>query len=299
MDSTAHTAARSKFTATLCGLAAILTWALLALLTDASGDMPPFQLAALTFGIGAIVCIAANLRSGAALPRFEVKPVLAGTAGLFGYHALYFAALRNAPAIEASLIAYLWPLLIVVGAALLPGERLRWFHVTGALAGFVGTVLIVTDGRGLEIDDRYSLGYALALTAAFTWATYSLASRRASHLPSTIIAWYCLLSCLAAMTCHVLFETTLWPASTLEWSAIFGLGLLPVGVAFFLWDIGMKHGHVAVLGAGSYAAPLLSSIILITFGQAQATFTIIIACLLITCGALLASRDVLTWRRKI
>ena len=40
------------------------------------------------------------------------------------YHCAYFFAIQSAPPVEASLIAYLWPLLIVVFAAFLPGERL-------------------------------------------------------------------------------------------------------------------------------------------------------------------------------
>src|SRR3546814_15002276 len=68
--------------------------------------------------------------------------------GLFGYHVFYFLALRNAPAVEASLIAYLWPLLIVVFSALLPGERLRWFHVAGCALGLAGASLLVTKEIG-------------------------------------------------------------------------------------------------------------------------------------------------------
>ena len=54
----------------------------------------------------------------------------------------------RAPAVEASLIAYLWPLLLVVFSALLPGERLRWWHLAGGVAGLVGAGLLVTRGGG-------------------------------------------------------------------------------------------------------------------------------------------------------
>ena len=80
-----------------------------------------------------------------------------GIAGLFGYHFFYFTALRNAPAVEASLIAYLWPLFIVLGSALMPGERLRWNHVAGALLGLAGTVLIVTKGGGIVVREPLCL----------------------------------------------------------------------------------------------------------------------------------------------
>lgn len=41
--------------ATLAGFLAIIMWALLALLTDLSGQVPPFQLSALAFSIATLV----------------------------------------------------------------------------------------------------------------------------------------------------------------------------------------------------------------------------------------------------
>ena len=49
--------------ATLIGFSAVAMWALLALLTDASGAVPPFLLSAITFAIGTCVGLAARLVS--------------------------------------------------------------------------------------------------------------------------------------------------------------------------------------------------------------------------------------------
>ncbi|MBN9053563.1 MAG: DMT family transporter, partial [Rhizobiales bacterium] len=152
-----------KTRATLIGFTAILMWALLALFTAASGKMPPFQLSAVCFLIGSlpgiVVLIARPQR--ARLLKQPAKVWITGILGLFGYHFLYFTALRNAPAVEASLIAYLWPLLIVTGSAMLPGETLRWNHVVGTLLGLGGTALIV--GRnGVTFDSAYLIGYGAA-----------------------------------------------------------------------------------------------------------------------------------------
>ncbi|TIM20295.1 MAG: EamA family transporter, partial [Mesorhizobium sp.] len=134
----------------------------------------------------------------------------------------YFTALRNAPAVEASLIAYLWPLLIVLGSALMPGERLAWNHVVGALLGLAGTFLIVTKGGGIAFDARY---------------------------------------------------------------------------AFYAWDIGVKRGNIQVLGAASYAAPLLSTLVLISAGFAEPSLRILAACVLITGGAALAAKSLFLRKR--
>ena len=137
--------------ATLIGLTAVLMWSLLGLFTGGSGAVPPFLLNALCFGLsgtGAVLYLALSGRGFSAL-RQPLKVWLVGTLGLFGFHALYFTALRFAPAAEANLLNYLWPLLIVVFAALLPGQRLKAHHLAGALLGLAGTALLIVSRGGL------------------------------------------------------------------------------------------------------------------------------------------------------
>ena len=281
--------------ATLIGFSAIVMWSLLALFTASSGQVPPFQLAAMCFAIGTAIGAVPILRQPERLRLLRQPPKvwLLGVFGLFGYHFFYFTALRNAPAVEAGLIAYLWPLLIVVGSALLPGERLRWYHMAGAFAGLVGTVLIVS-GKGLAFDDRFLLGYGAALICAFTWSAYSLLSRRFGAVPTDVVIGFCALTALLSLLCHLMLEQTVWPRGTVEWLAVAGLGLMPVGTAFYAWDYGVKHGNIQILGAASYVAPLLSTLILVAAGVGRADWRIALACVLITGGAMLAAKDLLT-----
>jgi drug/metabolite transporter (DMT)-like permease len=281
--------------ATLIGFSAVAMWALLALLTDASGAVPPFLLSAMAFAIGTAVGLVARLFAPPRGPREKIPAQVwvIGIAGLFGYHFFYFTALRNAPAVEASLIAYLWPLLIVLGSALMPGERLAWNHVAGALLGLAGTVLIVSRGGALAFDARYGFGYAMAAVCALLWSAYSLLSRRFPAVPTSIVTWFCAATSVLSLICHLLLEQTVLPATTGQWLAILGLGLMPVGAAFYAWDIGVKRGNIQVLGAASYAAPLLSTLVLIGAGVAEPSWRILAACVLITGGAALAAKSLL------
>lgn len=281
-----------KTKATLIGFTAILMWSFLALMTAASGTMPPFQLSAITFAIGSLPGILLFMARPERLKELRQPPKvwLAGVGGLFGYHFLYFTALRNAPAVEAGLIAYLWPLLIVVGSALLPGERLGWHHLVGALCGLAGTALIVGK-NGFAFDPAYSLGYFTALLCAFTWAAYSLISRKFEKVSTDVVTGFCLATSALSLLCHLALETTVWPDTTAQWAAVIGLGLLPVGLAFYVWDYGVKNGDIQILGVSSYAAPLLSTLILIIFGFGEVSVRIGLSCLLITGGAVLAARD--------
>ncbi|SME96209.1 Permease of the drug/metabolite transporter (DMT) superfamily [Xaviernesmea oryzae] len=281
-----------KVRGTLIGFTAILMWSLLALMTAASGKMPPFQLSAVTFAIGSLpgLLLFAARPQRIAFLKQPAKVWITGIGGLFGYHFLYFTALRNAPAVEAGLIAYLWPLLIVVGSALLPGERLRWYHVVGAIAGLCGTIAIVSR-NGLSFDGAYTLGYGAAFLCAFTWSGYSLLTRRFDRVSTDVVTGFCLATSALSLVCHLALETTVWPAGAGEWAAVAGLGLLPVGAAFYAWDYGVKNGDIQIIGAASYAAPLLSTLILVVTGFAEPDWRILLACLLITGGAVLAARD--------
>ena len=278
-------------TATSIGLIAILLWSMLALFTAATGRIPPFQLNAMTFLVGGLVGVMSWIVRPQGLKALRQKPVVwaLGIGGLFGYHALYFAALRLAPPAESGLINYLWPLLIVLFSSLLPGEHLRRAHIAGALLGFAGVVVLIAGRGAFDARAEYMPGYLCAFVAAFVWAGYSVLSRRFGQVPTDAVAGFCLATALLSLVCHLAFETTVWPESTVQWLAVIGLGLGPVGAAFYVWDIGMKRGDIRFLGVASYATPVLSTLLLVVAGYAEPTLTLALACGLIVAGALVAT----------
>jgi len=277
--------------ATTLGFGAIALWGLLALLTTVTVGIPPFQVTAITFAIGGLVgLVVTAVRGRSGLLRQPLRAYLLGVGGLFGYHALYFAALKLAPAAEANLVNYLWPLLIVLFTALLPGERLRARHVIGAVIGFAGVVVLALGKGGVRFSPTDVTGYACALAAALVWATYSVLSRRMSAVPTDVVVGFCLVTAVLAGLCHLAFERTVWPIGPRGLLALAMLGIGPVGAAFFLWDIGMKRGDIRLLGVGSYAAPVISTLALVATGAATASTALLLACLLIAAGAVIAAR---------
>lgn len=274
--------------ATVIGFSAILLWSLLALLTIGSAPVPPFLLNALCFGIGGTLGLFWTARRGFSVLRGVGWKVYAfGTAGLFGYHALYFTAFRIAPSAETGLMAYLWPLFIVLFSGLLPGERLGRQHVAGALIAFAGAALIVLGRGGTGADPA---GLALGGLCALVWAGYSVVSRTLGDVPTETVAVFCLATALLSLLVHLAIEPTLWPSGPFGWAAVLALGAGPVGAAFFTWDIGMKKGDIQMLGVASYTAPLLSTLTLVLAGIAAPSWMLLVAAVLIAGGAVLASR---------
>jgi drug/metabolite transporter (DMT)-like permease len=277
---------------TLSGLAAIVLWAVLALFTAGTGPIPPFQLSAITFALASLVgfAVMAATGTGVSVLRQPAKAWAIGIYGLFCYHALYYTALKLAPPAEAGLIAYLWPLLIVLMTALLPGESLSKRHVIAASLGLAGVITLGFGKGGIGFDAANWKGYAAALGCAFIWSSYSVLSRTQADVPTQAVTGFCLATAVLSGLCHLLFETSVWNQTTTQWLCIIGLGLGPVGAAFFLWDLGMKRGDIRLLGTASYAAPVLSTILLVTFGFAESHWTLALACALIVGGAVLAVR---------
>lgn len=289
----------TRTSATLTGLLAVLMWATLALFTAASGKVPPLQLIAMCLLVGGMLGAVRWLRRPATLHqalKHKWTVYALGCAGLFGFHLFYFTALRHAPIIEASLISYLWPMLIVLFSSLLPGEHLGFHHLAGATLGLAGAVLIVSGGNMVEFRPEYAYGYLAALGAAITWAGYSVLSRRLAHISVDVITIFCFGSALLAAIAHLMLEQTLWPQTQTQWLAVLALGLAPVGGAFYVWDTGMKHGDIQFLGVAAYAAPLLSTLLLIVTGYTQFTWVVALASFAMTLGALIAARDIILRR---
>jgi drug/metabolite transporter (DMT)-like permease len=280
-----------RLKATTIGFTAILLWSLLALFTVGSAPVPPLQLNAMCFGIGGTIGLIWMGTTGqlAGLRNVGWQVYTFGTLGLFGYHFLYFTALRMAPAAEAGLIAYMWPLFIVLLSGLLPGEKLTPLHIIGALLAFAGAALIVLRG-GSAFDARALPGYTLAFLCAITWAVYSVLSRKRGDVPTAAVVVFCLATAVLSIPAHLAMETTIWPTTATQWLSIAALGIGPVGIAFYTWDIGMKRGDIQLLGVASYAAPLLSTLALVTAGITTASTTLAFAAALIAGGAALAAR---------
>jgi drug/metabolite transporter (DMT)-like permease len=277
--------------ATLAGFGAVLLWGTLASLTALKGaGVPTFQTTAITFAIGgATIAIIALATGRARAMRPTPASFALGLYGLFGFHVFYFAAMRLAPTAEAGLIASLWALLTVLLSGLLPGHALHPRHIAGALLGLAAATLLVWSKIGGSDDFPHShIGFALAFGCALVWASYSVMSRLIAAVPSESLVLPCFATSLLAALCSLLFEQWTLPQGALPWLVLLGMGLGPVGAAFLLWDIGMKHGNVAYLGVLGYASPVISTMLLILLGIASPSLSLAAACALILAAAFVA-----------
>ncbi len=264
-------------------LAAVLLWSTLATLALQLSRMPPFLLVGSALLIGSLCSIGRISQWRVPLPT-----LLLGIYGLFGFHFCLFLALRYAPPVQANLINYLWPLLIVLlSPAFLSGYALKPRHIAAASLGFAGAMLIVTGGR-FDFRSEYGLGYLLAAMSAFIWASYSLMTKRVEPFPNAAIGLFCLVAGALSLLMHFALERRYaLAAGDLPFLLLLGLG--PMGTAFFLWDAALKNGDPRIIGSLAYLTPLLSTLMLIATGKGAFTPTAATAMLLIIGGAALGS----------
>ena len=266
-------------------LGAIVLWSTVAVLGVRLRHLPPFFLTGCALLLGAVWG-----GRGVGLRGLRPAVLALGVYGLFAYHLCLFLALRLAPPVEANLVNYLWPLLIVVLApALVPGARLRVRHLLGAGLGFAGAAQLLLVGPAAGAPKNRLAGLLLALAGAVIWSTYSLLSRRMGGFPPATIATFCAVSGALALVCHALLEPPVLPAAA-DLLLLLLMGLGPLGFAFQLWNRALRDGDPRLVGTLAYLTPLLSTLLVAAFGGGRLTATSALAAALIVGGAVVSGR---------
>jgi len=255
--------------ADVLALAAIALWGALAPLGVQLAHIPPFMLTGIGLLVGSVIALPlARFR----LARWKVPlaTLAVGIYGLFGFHFLLFMALRHAPAVQANLINYLWPLGMVVMAPLFSKDiALQARHIVAAIIGFIGAAIAIIGRSASETQMvQFHWGYLMALASAFVWASYSLLTRKLPPFATSAVGGFAATSGLLSLLCHYFLEPTT-VLSAQDWWLLGILGLGPLGGAFFLWDAAIKLGDARRIGLLAFATPILSTVLLlVTTGQA-------------------------------
>lgn len=249
--------------------------------------VPPFLLTGIALLVGSLIALPL---SGWRSSRWKVPPrtLALGVYGLFGFHLLLFLALRHAPPVQANLVNYLWPLLIVLlSPAILPGVRLKPVHAIAAVVGFSGAAIAILGGS--THDSGFAWGYVSAAASACVWASYSLLTRRVPTFPTAAVGSFAAVSGVLSLLCHFVLE----PSASINGQdalLIIALGFGPLGAAFFLWDAALKRGDPRVIGLLAFLTPLVSTMFLLVARGQTPSPSILVAAVLIVGAAVVGAR---------
>ena len=265
----------------ICALAAILIWSSLASLSVSLAGIPPLMLIGCSLLIGGALSVPWRRHW-----NLDWKTISVGCYGMLLYHLLFVLALRNAPPVNANIVHYSWPMLIVLLSPVVLKEfRLEAVHWICALIGFGGAGLAITSASTTGFF-QWEWGYLFAFAAALVWSTYSLALKRMANSSTADVGLACLISGGIAIGLHFLFEPTpiLQPLQFLQISL---LGLGSMGGAFYLWAYALKSGDPRVIGVMANATPLISSALLVANGYGSFTWSLAFSAILVSAASLL------------
>lgn len=286
---------QSRFTALahvgglLPAAAAVMLWSLAPVLADLATRIPALQLTAMCLGVAALATWpAARIGWGRTRARIPRGIAAFGPLLVLGAVGFYFVALRRAPAAEAALIAYTWPVLFVVAAELATYRRVGAPALAGSALAFGGAAIVLAPGSvsGLPAWD----GYLFAFGSGSCWAAFSLLARGQRQPLAAVMPRLFAIAALWAAIGHVLLEVTLWPLPVGLMLSIAAIGAGPYGFAFLLWDAALRGGRSTTIGTLAYAVPVLSTLLLIVTGSAVADLELALAAAAVVAGSAVASR---------
>ena len=282
----------SRLVPSLIGAVGVVLWAAETTLITFTTAIPPVQTVGLAFVFAALLSpivwwlTGSGPREAFRLPA-SVWLIVVGA--LVGYHACIYYATQKAPPAAAALLQGTTPLMIVLGSALLRGERLRWWHVAGATFG-LGGVLMLIDGGGESPGSWPDATFYLSLIgiAAALWGLYAIVSRSQPDVPTSALGVFYAASAAICLAAHGVLESWVTPTPS-EWAAIAGLGILPMGLAIYFWDFGIKRGDIQALGAFAYVEPFIGAMLVALFAQGYLDLSLLLPGILVIGGAVLAS----------
>jgi drug/metabolite transporter (DMT)-like permease len=291
---------RGRLLPSLIGAVGVVLWATETTLINLVRHIPPLETVALAFGFAALLMpfmwllTRQNPFEAFKLPK---RVWLLMVSSLLGYHSCIYFATQRAPAAPAALLHGATPLLIVIGSAFLPGERLRWWHLIGAALGFCGVLFLIDTGGTADAAAGATnavLYLSLIGIAAGLWGLYSVITRGLPDVPTSSLGLFYATSAVIAAVAHLALEGWVAPAPG-EWLAIAGLGILPMGLAIYCWDFGVKRGDIQALGAFSYSEPFIGAVLVAVVTHAVLRVDLLWSGALVVTGAVIASASL--WQR--
>lgn len=271
---------------TSAGVLSVVIWSMTAPIIGLAVGIDPFLYVALGDGIGALAFVAMwVVQRHNPLPELRTVPIWLYGLGFIGisvHNLTWVAALQQAPPLEATLIIYTWPLMVVIFTAISKGQPLRWYHLVAGALGLAGIAALLT-GRGLDLDGLTLMpGHLWAVVSAVTWSVFSAVAARDAQRSSSYLGVVFLLSGLvSAMVWIFVLGAPPAPGQSL-WIA--GSAAAFFALAYGAWDFGMKHGNAQLIGVVSFLTPVLSAVYLVVLGQADLTIYLVVSLVLILTG---------------
>ncbi len=267
----------SKNLATLIGFFAILMWAsMVGLIKQVSSTIGPDLGVTLVYSCSALLVLAIFK-----LPNFKLiskKYLIFGTI-LFVVYELCFAfavayTKTDQQAIEVSIVNYLWPSFTILAFIIFKELNFNFLVIIGLLLSIFGIIYIQTGSGNFNLSSillnlsSNPVSYTLALMGAILWAFYCVMTKKMSNGQNPISIFF-IFTAITLWVKLVLTQQLIIPEFELSTYIYIISAAFAVGLGYAAWNIGIVHGNITLLVAGSYFTPIISSLIAVFILQTE------------------------------
>ena len=185
-----------------------------------------------------------------------------GFLGTYLYYILLYLGYARAEGLEVLVLQYSWPMFIVFLSFLLLGEKLTLTRALSIVAGFLGALLIITGGDIILGDDL--VVHLLVVLAAFSFALFSVLSKRVSYEPLGLVTSYFLVASCCSFFSMWIFSDIIFPPLAMA-PAVLINGSIVNGVSYILWLKALRQADAGYIAPFVFLTPLLSTLYLLLF----------------------------------
>ena len=181
---------------------------------------------------------------------------LIGLPGTFFYYVFYYLGTARMSASQAFIINYLWPIMSVVFACILLGEKLTVRKCIAFVLSFLG-VLTVAGEDILNFNAQSLIGIGLCAIAAVSYGLFTALGRKWKYDDGNSLMLSCLSSAFLSFLINI-FSGGSFVAKPLEILGFAWNGVFVMAIATFLWALALRSGGTAKVSNLAYITPFLS-----------------------------------------
>lgn len=177
----------------------------------------------------------------------------------FLYYLVLFKAYSLLPAQVAQPLNYIWPIVLVVLAALLLKHPLRFTDIIALLFSLIGVAFISSQGNINIFAKSNPLGVLLAVGSSVIWASFWIVNMYDKHRPEEV-KLFISFALATVLTLLYMAATRDLPVFNLKaLAASVYIGAFEMGITFVLWLKALNSAtNTARLGNFSYLVPFVA-----------------------------------------
>jgi drug/metabolite transporter (DMT)-like permease len=259
-DTHTHVPRADRWVADACLLFTTVIWGLnIPIFKQSIQLVDPWVFNALRLVLAAItlaICVVLESRQQLLRPTKRVltfRVILFGFLSGFLYQIVFVSGIERTTAGNGGLLLASMPMWTALFSMLFLGERLPRVTWIGLAMTFVGTLVVILQRSDLSAKSEHMVGNFLMLSAALTWASATVLSRKVlSDLsPLRLALWTAILT----TPLHLLVSLPHWSGTwdrlkdPTIWGYLAFSGILSTGLAYATWHVGVRRlgaSHAAV-----------------------------------------------------